>query len=103
MARARVLAERVGLAHRGDHRPAQLSGGERQRVAVARSLVNRPRLLLADEPTGNLDLRAQQLVLELFEALRDELGFALVVVTHDAEIARWAPRRIRVGEGGVHE
>jgi putative ABC transport system ATP-binding protein len=100
--RARVAAElqAVGLAPRTDHRPDQLSGGERQRVAIARAMVMRPRLLLADEPTGNLDSRSGQQVLELLDRLHAE-GLTLVVVTHDASVARRADRIILMRDGRI--
>jgi putative ABC transport system ATP-binding protein len=100
--RARVDAElqAVGLAARMDHRPDQLSGGERQRVAIARAMVMRPRLLLADEPTGNLDSRSGQQVLELLDRLHAE-GLTLVVVTHDATVARRADRIILMRDGRI--
>jgi len=100
--RARVTAElrAVGLAARMDHRPDQLSGGERQRVAIARAMVMRPRLLLADEPTGNLDSRSGQQVLELLDRLHAE-GLTLVVVTHDANVARRASRIILMRDGRI--
>jgi putative ABC transport system ATP-binding protein len=101
--RAKGILERVGLGHRFSHRPSQLSGGERQRVAIARSLANRPRLLLADEPTGNLDSGASQRILDLFAALQDETGFTLIVVTHDDAIGRAARRLVRVADGVVVE
>jgi putative ABC transport system ATP-binding protein len=100
--RARVGAElkAVGLAARMDHRPDQLSGGERQRVAIARAMVMRPRLILADEPTGNLDSRSGQQVLELLDRLHTE-GLTLVVVTHDASVARRADRIILMHDGRI--
>ena len=100
--RARVTAElqAVGLAARMDHRPDQLSGGERQRVAIARAMVMRPRLLLADEPTGNLDSRSGLQVLELLDRLHAE-GLTLVVVTHDANVARRADRIILMRDGRI--
>ena len=101
--RAKELLERVGLDHRLYHRPQQLSGGERQRVAIARSLVNQPRLLLADEPTGNLDSAAQGRILDLFGQLQKETGFTMVVVTHDPTIGDVAPRCIRISDGRVVE
>lgn len=101
--RAVELLERVGLGHRLGHRPNQLSGGERQRVAIARSLANAPRLLLADEPTGNLDSSAQRRILELFAELHAETGITLVVVTHDPQIGRSAPRLVHVSDGVVVE
>ncbi len=100
-ARAVELLERVGLGHRLDHRPGQLSGGERQRVAIARSLANRPRVLLADEPTGNLDSGARGRILELFEALREEEALTLIMVTHDELIGELAGRRIIIADGRV--
>jgi len=98
-ARAGELLEAVGLAHRRNHLPVKLSGGERQRAAIARSLVNRPRVLLADEPTGNLDSRNSNQVLELLVRLQSDLHTTLILVTHDPDIARLAPRAIRIKDG----
>jgi len=98
-ARATELLERVGLGHRLRHRPNQLSGGEQQRVAIARSLVNHPRLLLADEPTGNLDTSAHARVMDLFGELRRELGLTVVLVTHDPAVGKAAERCIEVVDG----
>jgi putative ABC transport system ATP-binding protein len=96
--RAMEVLDRVGLAGRARHLPSEISGGERQRVAVARALVNRPSLLLADEPTGNLDTRTGEGVLELFDRVHDD-GNTLVIVTHDPRIGARAPRRIRIQDG----
>jgi lipoprotein-releasing system ATP-binding protein len=96
---ARQLLERVGLSERLDHRPAELSGGERQRVAVARALIHHPRLLLADEPTGNLDRRTARAVAELLLELHRQERTMLVVVTHSAELARTIPRQMEMAEG----
>jgi ABC-type lipoprotein export system ATPase subunit len=101
--RARELLDAVGLAGRARHRPVELSGGERQRVAIARALANRPRLVLADEPTGNLDDDSTRLVVGLLESLPAEHGCTLVVVTHDASIAGRARRRYRLEAGRAHE
>jgi putative ABC transport system ATP-binding protein len=98
-ARAAELLEAVGLSPRARHRPAALSGGERQRVAIARAMANRPSLLLADEPTGNLDEESTQRVIELLEALRAEHGCTLVVVTHNATLAVRAERRFLLDRG----
>jgi ABC-type lipoprotein export system ATPase subunit len=98
-ARATGLLERVGLGHRLGHRPTQLSGGEQQRVAIARSLVNHPRLLLADEPTGNLDTAAHASIMALFAALRAEMGLTVILVTHDPAVGRAAERMVEVVEG----
>jgi ABC-type lipoprotein export system ATPase subunit len=97
--RARELLDAVRLSERRDHRPSALSGGERQRVAIARALANRPRLLLADEPTGNLDANAAGLVLDLLDALRTEHGCSLLVVTHNPLVARRADESCELVEG----
>ena len=99
--RARRLLDEVGLAHRAAHLPGRLSVGERQRVAIARALANGPALLLADEPTGNLDSRAQGEVLALLDRLRRERGLTLVVVTHSAEVAAAADREVGLRDGTV--
>jgi len=98
-ARAKELLKRVGLAERATHLPAQLSGGERQRVAVARALVNSPKLLLADEPTGNLDEHTGDAVIELLLALCRETGTALVLVTHNVAHARKTNRSLFLHDG----
>jgi putative ABC transport system ATP-binding protein len=100
-ARAAEMLRRVGLGHRLEHRPNQLSGGEQQRVAIARALVTDPEVLLADEPTGNLDTTNGQAVLGLLEKLNAEQGVALVVVTHDREVADRANRQIVMRDGVI--
>ena len=99
--RAVDLLKSVGLDHRLGHFPSQLSGGERQRVAIARSLANRPSVLLADEPTGNLDSENAVHVMELILKLHRELGMTLILVTHDPAIAAQASRTIRMKDGRV--
>jgi putative ABC transport system ATP-binding protein len=98
--RAMVSLEAVGLANRAKHRPSQLSGGQQQRAAIARALVNDPRIVFADEPTGNLDSHTGEAILQLFRKLSQE-GRTIVLVTHDPEIAAVTPRRIEIRDGKV--
>jgi putative ABC transport system ATP-binding protein len=102
-ARADELLQRVGLGDRGHHYPAQLSGGEQQRVALARAFANRPKLLFADEPTGNLDAANGQNVVELLAELNRELGTTVVLVTHEPDLAARAHRVLRLRDGAVVE
>jgi len=99
--RARDVLDRVGLATRANHFPAQLSGGEQQRVAIARAFANHPRVLFADEPTGNLDATTGARVIELLEALNRESGSTVVIVSHDPALAARAGRIIRLGDGRI--
>ena len=101
--RALELLEKVGLGDKWHHKPNQLSGGQQQRVAIARALVNRPRLLLADEPTGNLDSQTSAEVMSLFAELNREAGITVVLVTHETDIAAYARRRITFRDGVVVE
>ena len=97
------LLELVGLSAKADNLPAELSGGEAQRVAIARALAQRPELLLCDEPTGHLDSDTGERVLDLIDALKEEVGFALVVATHDAHVARRYDRTVELADGRVLE
>jgi ABC-type lipoprotein export system ATPase subunit len=101
-ARAQAALEKVGMGHRRDFLPTKMSGGEQQRVAIARALLGSPRLLLCDEPTGNLDTANTNSVLELFEALADE-GLTFVIITHDEDVAARARRMVRIVDGQLAE
>ena len=100
-ARGRELLARVGLGERLDHKPSELSGGEQQRVAIARALINAPEMLLADEPTGNLDSHTGGEIIELLKSLRVESGMTLVIATHDAKVAAHAGRVIELVDGRI--
>jgi ABC-type lipoprotein export system ATPase subunit len=97
--RAAAMLELVGLADRMHHQPSQLSGGQQQRVAIARALINRPPILLADEPTGNLDSRTSQEILHMFQELNEKEQLTILLVTHDANVAAHAKRPIRIHDG----
>jgi len=97
--RARRLLDLVGLGDRMDHHPSQLSGGQQQRVAIARALINEPPVLLADEPTGNLDSKTSAEILQMFRQLNEDEGLTIILVTHDAEVAATAQRVIRIRDG----
>ncbi len=99
--RVRKLLKKVGLESRIDHHPSQLSGGQQQRVAIARALANQPSILLADEPTGNLDSRTSREVMDLFGQLNREDGITIIVVTHDQEVAKHARRAVVIRDGQV--
>jgi putative ABC transport system ATP-binding protein len=100
---AMELLERVGLKDRWHHYPSQLSGGQQQRVAIARSLVNRPSILFADEPTGNLDSKSSQEILQMFDRLNAQEGITVMLVTHDAEVAAHARQMIHIKDGIIME
>jgi len=100
-ARGTKLLELVGLGHRMDHHPAQMSGGQQQRVAIARALVNQPALLLADEPTGNLDSTTTEEILQTFRKLNDDEGLTIVIVTHEADVGKHCKRIIRMRDGRI--
>lgn len=100
--RADALIERVGLSHRKHHKPYEMSGGQRQRVAIARALINQPSVILADEPTGNLDSKTSEEIMKLLTELHQQ-GQTIVMVTHEAEIAQYAQRVIRMKDGQIIE
>jgi len=102
--RALEMLDKVGLGKYGASRPSQISGGQQQRVAIARALINRPRLILADEPTGNLDTRTGQEIMNLFTQLNQDEGITVILVTHEADIASYANRLVRFIDGHlVHD
>jgi putative ABC transport system ATP-binding protein len=98
---ANVLLEKVGLGKYHKSRPNQISGGQQQRVAIARALVNQPRLLLADEPTGNLDTRTSKEIMALFSELNQREGITVVLITHEPDIAAYANRLVRLADGCI--
>jgi len=99
--RGRELLARVGLSERVDHKPYELSGGEQQRVAIARALINEPELILADEPTGNLDSHSGGEIIDLLVGLRDERNTTLIIATHDADVAARAPKVVELVDGQI--
>lgn len=101
--RAKELLEMLNLEHRLDHKPSELSGGEKQRVAVARALINEPLVILADEPSGNLDSKTRQELHELFFTLRDKFNQTFVIVTHDLELAEMSDRKIVISDGMIEK
>lgn len=101
--RAKELLEMLNLEHRMDHKPSELSGGEKQRVAVARALINDPLVILADEPSGNLDSKTRQELHELFFTLRDKFNQTFVIVTHDLELAEMSDRKIVISDGLIEK
>jgi lipoprotein-releasing system ATP-binding protein len=103
MKRAKELLGEVGLGHRFDHRPGELSGGEQQRVALARALVNDPKILLADEPTGNLDERTGEGIHEIIERLNKDRGITAIIVTHNPRLAERMPRRLHLDRDGLRD
>lgn len=98
---AKQLLEYLGLGHRLDHKPGELSGGEQQRVAVARALINKPAVIFADEPSGNLDTHSAENLHQLFFKLREELGQTFVIVTHNTELANMADRKLVMSDGDI--
>jgi|JI10StandDraft_1071094.scaffolds.fasta_scaffold564226_2 lipoprotein-releasing system ATP-binding protein len=103
LADAKILMERVGVSHRENHKPSELSGGEQQRVAIARALINKPQLLLADEPTGNLDTANTESVLELLQSVRREYNVTCIVATHSQQVASLADRILVMKDGKIVE
>lgn len=99
--RAREAVEAVGLSHRLDHDPSELSGGEKQRVAIARALVNKPEVIFADEPTGNLDSKSGQVVMDILQRLNEEQGHTIILITHETYTAEHADRIIRLFDGQI--